>query len=381
MAPSLDTISPLRVAIVGLGYAGERHLQCFTRLPDVSVRCLADVDRARLESIGAEYRVPRLVDDWAVAITADDVDAVSVCTPNQLHAPVAIRALECGKHVLCIKPLARTAPEAQAIVDAARGAGRLLEVAYSNRARSPLAHLKEKVAAGALGRIYDATASWLRADAAPAERSWYRDPVLVGGGPVIDLGVHLLDIGLYLLGEPHVTAVAAAAHPAPRGDGDRWGSAHAPLARSGPQVETFASALLRLETGDALRLEVGWHVHTRERDALTVTLHGTEGGARLTVVDYDWTDALTLFGTAHGAPTETIAQVPPCADDGHMAVIRGFVEKLRAGDVSFDADGAIHRATVIDACYESASRQREIRIPPRGSPAGQPLEPDQRGPG
>jgi predicted dehydrogenase len=137
-----SSLQPLRVGVVGLGYAGRTHLESYLQLPDTHVIALADPDPERLSRLGEIHNIPHLHHDHQELLAREDLDAISVCTPNHLHAPVAIAALERGRHVLCEKPLARSGPEAEAIVQAAIQAGRVLKVAFNHRARADVVALK-----------------------------------------------------------------------------------------------------------------------------------------------------------------------------------------------------------------------------------------------
>ena len=219
----------LRVGIVGLGWTGWTHLKAYQELPNVEVVALAGYEADRLAQYGREFNVPNLYREYQDLLARDDLDVVSVCTPNQLHAPVAIGALAGGRHVVCEKPLARSSTEALAMVEAARKADRVLHTIFNHRERGDVVALKRYIDEGGLGRIYHAKASWMRRNGIPTLGSWFTNKEMAGGGPLIDLGVHMLDLALYLTGEPQIATVSAATYAelGPRGRGNR--------------VETFAA--------------------------------------------------------------------------------------------------------------------------------------------
>jgi predicted dehydrogenase len=356
-----SSLQPLRVGVVGLGYAGRTHLESYLRVPDVRVIALADPDAERLHSLGKLHDIPHLYNDHQAILTRDDLDAISVCTPNHLHAPVAIAALERGLHVLCEKPLARSGPEAETIVQAAIQAERVLKVAFNHRARADVAALKHYIETGGLGRIYCAKAYWLRRSGIPGLGSWFTNKEMAGGGPLIDLGVHVLDMALYLLGEPQALAVSAAiyAELGPRG---RGGSrADKMVVGTGYQVEDLATAFIRLADGATLTLETSWATYRKANDEFGVTLYGTEGGAEIRVVNYVREDTLRIYTDVAGLPTELAPQLPPGDGYGHSQVVREFVGTIRSGDWSAHVgrDG-LARAWIIDACYASALQGREV---------------------
>ena len=165
---------------------------------------LAGLEEGPLRELGGRYGVQDLYTSWEELVARDDLDIVSIGAPNHLHAPIAIAALEGGRHVLCEKPLARNGAEAQRIVDAAREADRAVHIAFTQRERGDVQALKRHVDEGNLGRIYHAKATWMRRNGIPGMGGWFTSKELAGGGPLIDLGVHMVDMALYLMGEPEV---------------------------------------------------------------------------------------------------------------------------------------------------------------------------------
>ena len=202
----------LRVGVVGIGWAGQQHLMAYNALDGVRIVALAGMEEELRNSLQAEYSIPNAFADWKDMLEHGGLDAISVAVPTFLHAPIAIAALERGIHVLSEKPIARNAVEGQAMVDAARKAGRVLDVAFNHRRRGDIKALKGVIDDGGLGRPYYAKASWLRRSGIPTLGSWFTNPELAGGGPLADIGVHALDYALHLLGEPKVVAVSAATH-------------------------------------------------------------------------------------------------------------------------------------------------------------------------
>lgn len=359
MSVERETTRPLRVGVIGLGWAGRTHLNAYAQQPNVEVIGLAGLEADQLVRLGEMHRIPHLYPDYQDLITRDDIDAISVCVPNYLHAPVAIAALESGKHVLCEKPLARTGSEAEAMVRAAIEAGRVLKVAFNHRARGDVQVLKRYLDEGHLGRIYHLKASWMRRRGIPGLGSWFTSKEMAGGGPLIDLGVHVLDLALYLLDEPRVATVSAATHAelGPRGRGFRVDDKM--RTGSGYEVEDLATAFLRLADGATLVLEASWAVHGSAGDDFGVMLYGTEGGAEIKVVEYSWQDTLRIYTDVAGVPTELRPDLPQ--GEGHVAVVRDFIAAIRSGDWSAHVgrDG-LHRARIIDACYASAREGREV---------------------
>lgn len=349
----------LRVGVVGTGGAGEAHIIGFRQQPGVAVVAIADPRSDRLAELAAKYQIEHTYTDYNELVARDDLDIVSVATPNYLHAPVTIAALEHGKHVLCEKPLAHTLADAEAMVRAAVSSGRMLEVVFNHRQRGDVEVLKAYVEQGGLGRIYHAKASWMRRSGIPGMGGWFTTRAMAGGGPLIDLGVHVLDLALYLMGEPGVIAVSAATYAelGPRGRGGR-GDTGGQLTYD---VEDLATAFIRLASGATLLLEASWAAYGRHHDDFGVALYGTEGGADIEIVNYGWQDTLRIYSDVGGVPAVTRPQVTK--GTGHEGVIRAFVAALRRGEWSaYTGVAALRRSQIIDACYRSAQEGRELAL-------------------
>ena len=353
---------PLRVGVVGLGYAGEQHLKNFVRMPNVEAVALAGLEEDRLRELGGLYGVPNLYRSWEDLVARDDLDVVSIGAPNHLHAPIAIAALRGGRHVLCEKPLARTGAEAEGIVRAAREADRAVHIAFTQRERGDVQALKRHVEEGNLGRIYHAKATWMRRNGIPGMGGWFTSKEMAGGGPLIDLGVHMVDMALFLMGDPEVESVSCATYAelGPRGRGG-WKGIGVMTGDDAYEVEDLATAFIRLSGGATLNLETGWAVYREPSDDFGVTLYGTDGGAEMKVKNYGTSDTVRIFTDVAGVPAVVIPEIEP--REGHHAVVRRFVEAIRGGDwTGQHGEDGLDRARIIDACYASALQNREVSL-------------------
>jgi predicted dehydrogenase len=356
-APSTE---PLHAGVVGLGYAGEQHLKNFVRVPGIEPVALAGLERDRLRELGGRYGVQDLYTSWEDLVSRDDLDIVSIGAPNHLHAPIAVAALKGGRHVLCEKPLARNGAEAQQIVEAARAADRAVHIAFTQRERGDVQALKRHIEEGNLGRIYHSKATWMRRNGIPGMGGWFTSKELAGGGPLIDLGVHMVDMALYLMGEPEVESVSCATYAelGPQGRGG-WVGSGLMTGEKPYEVEDLATAFIRLSGGATLALEAGWAVYRESSDDFGVTLYGTDGGAEMKVRNYGTTDTVRIFTDVAGVPAVVTPEIEPRV--GHLAVVRRFVETIQSGDWKGQhGEDGLDRARIIDACYESALQNREI---------------------
>jgi predicted dehydrogenase len=358
------SVTDLSVGVIGLGWAGQQHLDAYSALDGVEVVALAGLEEPARTVLAERYGIEHHVDRWEELLELDGLDAVSVAVPTFLHAPIAIAALERGLHVLSEKPIARNESEARSMVEAARAAGRVLDVGFNHRQRGDIRKLKDVLDAGRLGRPYYAKAWWLRRSGIPGRGSWFTRAELAGGGPLVDIGVHVLDYSLFLLGNPTVTAVSASTYDllATAGFGFNPESGKTSVAGSaGFDVEDLATVFMRLEDGGTLLVEASWAAHRIDGDQFGITLYGSKGGAELIVEDYAPSGSLTIFTDDDGVATETRLTAPP--GKGHEAVVEQFLSKVRSGRwEEHDGAGAVALARIVDACYRSAAAQREIRL-------------------
>ncbi|HYI53102.1 MAG TPA: Gfo/Idh/MocA family oxidoreductase [Microlunatus sp.] len=365
-APSSE--QTVRAGVVGLGWAGRQHMEAYASQAGVELVGLAGMEADQLALLGDKYGVAEehRFADWQDLVAAGCVDVLSIATPTTLHAPIAVAALDAGLHVLSEKPMAENAEVGQTMVDAARRNGKVLEVSFNHRRRGDVQVLKQLIEAGQLGDIYYAKAGWLRREGIPGMGSWFTRQAKSGGGPLMDIGVHMLDMALHLLGEPQVTTATAATYAefGPRGKG----AAAYGLGRKTDvtaddfDVEDLATAFLRLDGGGTLLLESSW-AQWIPFDQCYVTVYGSEGGASI-----EWGGEpgksyrkLGIWTEKDGVPAELTPVVPP--DGQHLETVIQFLAAVRSGAVA-DHDGseALVRAAVVDACYASAARRTEVAL-------------------
>jgi predicted dehydrogenase len=351
--PSTPACRRLRVGVIGIGWAGQQHLAAYHATPNVDIVAIAGMEVDLLASLGAQYGVSSLFQRWEELVEVADLDAVSIAVPTFLHAPIAIAALKRGLHVLTEKPLARNSIEGQQMVDAARYAGRVLDVVFNHRLRGDIQTLGAIIRRGEIGRPYYAKASWMRRRGIPSRGGWFTNHEMAGGGPLVDIGVHVLDYALFLLEEPRVTAVSAVTYAE---------LGHRSV--SGFEVEDFAAAFLRLSTESTLVLETSWAAFRDPADVIDFSVLGTDGGAELKAVGAAKTPVadLSVYRDIDGE----FADYKPQAEPGtaHAGVVENFVRVLRTPGEWAANDGslALERARVIDACYQSAIENKEITL-------------------
>lgn len=330
-------MSKPRIGFLGTGWIGRHRMEAMVATGMIEVAGIADPSPEMV----AEAR--KLAPEAALACSLDGLldlglDGVVIATPSALHADQSIAALERGVAVFCQKPLGRTADEARAVVDAARAADRLLSVDFSYRYTAGVQAIAPLVRDGALGKVF--AADLVFHNAYGPDKPWFYDRAQAGGGCVMDLGVHLIDLALWLLDFPEVVDVSSQllAGGEPLGEQDA--------------VEDYAVAQLTLAGGASVRLACSWRLQAGQDAVIAADFYGTGGGASLRNVGgsfYDFT-AERFRGTAR----ETLMS-PPDAWGGRAAA--DWARRLAEG-ARFDpaADQLVRVAAAVDAIYRRQSR-------------------------
>ena len=330
----------LRVGLIGVGAVAQiSHIPALKRTEGLELVALCDRDAEKAGRVAQKFQIARS-HTRIEELLDDDVDAVDICTPNFLHAPMAAAALEAGKHVLCERPLARSAEEAAAMARAAKKAERLLLCTVQHRFRPDAQLLRTFVHKGDLGDIFFAKAGWLRQRTEWDSPEWRRQKRESGGGVVLDLGFQMLDLSLWTLGSPKVQSVTASVHRSRKGE-----------------VEDSATAMFRLESGATLTLELTWGL-LMEKDFAYLNLFGS-GGAAL------W-NPLRIHKGMHG----NLVNVTPTMENSRNqykhsieAQIGHFAEALRKGTKPMgSAEEIVPVMELLDAMYRSAEQGKEVRL-------------------
>jgi predicted dehydrogenase len=347
----------LRVAVIGLGM-GRGHVKGFTEYDRSTVAAICDLDEQKLARVGEQFGVDeagRYTDYRAMLKEADqlELDAVSIALPNALHAPVAKAAFKAGLHVLCEKPLAISATEGRAMLRAAEQAGRTLMVNLSYRFRPQSQALKRMVDAGEIGDIYYGRTVWHRRRGLPGFGGWFGQKKLAGGGPIIDLGVHRLDLAMWLMGNPRPTAVSAATYGV-------IGPRLAKEQKKTFDVEDLGAALIRFDNGATLILEASWAGFSEKKEDMVTQLLGTEGGLVQRNVGQNYDFEAKVFTEKGGSLwsadlQQTLVPEPSAYQDFADAVLEGR-EPLAPGRHGLDVQ------LILDGIYKSAQRGQEVKL-------------------
>lgn len=350
-------MSKLKIGIVGTGSISKHHITAYLQNPNVELIALCDINKELVEAAGKQYGVTNIFYSADDMLKMKELDAVSICVWNSEHAPCAIKALKAGKHVLCEKPMATTAEQALLMQQAAKESGKLLMIGFVRRFGADCAMLKEFMNTDELGELYYAKATYLRRNGNPG--GWFGDKSRSGGGPVIDLGVHVIDLVRYLFGNPKPVSVYAATFQklydrknikTPKG---YYSSSHTD--HDICDVEDLASALIRFDNGAVLSVETSFSLNVKE-DVGGVSLYGTKGGVSLS-------PKLELFKELN----DYMVNITPIGSNGFEfqksfdSEINHFVDCiLNETPCKAPAQDGVEIMRILSAIYQSAETGHEV---------------------
>jgi predicted dehydrogenase len=340
----------IRVGVIGLGM-GRHHAQVYHASKQADLVAICDLNPELLAQYQATYPQAAAYAQYEEMLAAEKLDAVSVVLPNALHDKVAIAALQAGVHVLCEKPMAINAQRAQTMLDASRQTGKKLMIHFNYRFSPPSQYLKRYVDEGRLGQMYYAKTRWLRARGIPKLGGWFSIKELSGGGPMIDLGVHRLDLALWLMGYPRAVSVSAASY-------NLLGARIAEASGARYDVEDLVSALIRLDNGVTLNLEVSWAGGTEKREDMLTAIYGTEGA----VMQRNRGEGYEFEAVALADVAGQFAEISPrCLPSQCPTAVDHFIDCV-ANDCPPEAtaEQGVILMRIIDAIYQSAQTGREV---------------------
>jgi predicted dehydrogenase len=342
----------VRVGIIGSGgIARYAHIPGYQAQKEVEIVALCDVLPGRATSVAQEFHIPHAYESYQEMFDSEQLDAVSVCTPNATHKEITIAALEAGLHVLCEKPIAMSLAEGRAMADAAKKMGKVLQVGLHWRFTSEAQTLKRFIDAGDLGEIYYGEATCMRRRGIPG---WgvFTQKALQGGGALIDIGVHTLDHTLWLMGNPKPVAVMGITYAAfgkrqdvvsvwEHWDADKF------------DVDDMGIGLVRMANGASLFLRASWAANIEKAFQETRIL-GAHGGAYMS--------PLRIYKEMHQAlvditPT-SLPEIKP-----HFKEIEHFCACVRGECACIvDPESVLDVQAILDAIYTSAETGREVRL-------------------
>lgn len=341
------------IGVIGCGgIAAKAHFPNIKNIENLNLYGVADIDLSRAEKIKAEYNCPIATDNYRELLNCKEIDAIHICTPNFLHAPIALEAIDAGKHVLVEKPFAICVADAKKVFDKAKEKGVCVMSANCFRYLTEASMLKKFIDADMLGDIYYSKVQALRRRGIPPH-GVFTDPEKQGGGPLIDIGIHVLDMAIYLLGNPKPVAVSGAVF-SKLGTGE--GHAAGIRGKWNPKefkVEDFACGMVRFENGHVMQIETSFAANT-EKDRTNLSMLGTKGGAD--------TQPLKIY-TEHEEIMTDITPVLVQPTNFYDKEMRGFYSAIETGEEPpVKEEEVLNVLSVIEGLYRSAELGRETEL-------------------
>ncbi len=354
-----------RVGIIGCGgIANNKHLPALKVLDYVEVVAFCDIIKDKAEKASIEYGVEGslVFEDYEKMILECDLDAVHICTPNKSHSEITVKALEAGIHVMCEKPMAKTTEGAKAMVEAAKRTGKVLTIGYQNRYREDSIFLNKACRNDELGDIYYAKAHALRRRAVP---TWgvFLNEEEQGGGPLIDIGTHALDLTLWMMDNYEVQSVKGSVFYK-LADQTETGNAFGDWDPKEFTVEDSAFGFITMKNGATIVLESSWALNTLDVGEAQTTLCGTKAGA-------DMKDGLRINKIEYNTQTVNKPQMGPGGvafyDGGgktpQVLEAEAFYSAIMNGtELVVKPEQALVVTQVLEAIYESAASGKTIEF-------------------
>jgi len=330
----------VKIGIIGLGSIAQLvHLPNLLKLENAELTAVTEVKKNRLNTIADKFNVAERYSDYNEMLEKSDIEAVIIATPTNTHKDIAIDCINAGKDVLVEKPLARTFAEAKAVVEAARKSKRKLMVGMNLRYRPDTMLLRSIVSSGEIGEPFYAKCGWVRRQS--SEEKWFTKKEEAGGGVIIDLGIHLLDLALWLMNYPDVNSVSCKNYY-----------------HNTKSVEDTAISFLKFKNDSLINMEVSWSLPT-DKDHFFLSVFGTKGSFTL--------NPLHVYKRINN---EILDLTPAQVDNATTLFKKSYLNELKSfvgavkglNPVLSPGDEALERMKIIEAMYQSAQKDSEIKL-------------------
>ena len=336
------------------------HAKPLLQHPDVQLLAVCDVIRERAEAFAKEHSIPHVFTDYHELLALPDLDAVDICTPNLFHSEIAVAALRAGKHVFTEKPDAITPAKAREMADAAKQSGKVLMAMRNNRFTPNAQFLKRYIAAGQMGEVYTGRCGWIRRRGIPGKGGWFTNKSLSGGGPLIDLGVHYLDLTLWLMGDPKPVAVVGSTYQKFAKADDIADSVHSNFGEKSADgtfdVEDLATGFIKFDNGASLQIEFSWASNI-EQETQFIELRGSKTGCKMI------NGELTLYTEIAGTLCDIAPKAQMPQPHQHAAMLNHFVEVVqKKAEPIIRPEHGVWMIDILSAIYESARSGGEVRL-------------------
>jgi predicted dehydrogenase len=354
-------LTVLRVGIIGAGQIFRAaHASGWTSHPDVKWVAVCDTRREAAEEIAKQYGVAKVYTDYRVMLEKEKLDAVGITTPNLYHSEISIAALDRGIHVFCEKPDAINPIEAQKMADAAERSGKILMTMRNNRFLKASKLLKKCIDNGSMGEIYTGRVGWLRRRGVPGRGGWFTTKELSGGGPLIDLGVHMIDLAMWLMGNPKPVSVSGAVYTKFAKASSNSDSIHSRFGQAEAggtfDVEDLATGFIRFENGATLQIEFSWASNIEE-DMKFLELRGTSAGCVMRGRE------LKLMAEIEDVLCDITPRFSKEKEAPHTENIHHFIHCIQGKETPIiTPEHGVDMIKILSAIYESAETNSEVRL-------------------
>jgi len=347
----------LRVGVIGLGGIANTHVPGWSSSPYTELVAGSDINPAAFPVWEQKYGIKRFCQDPEELLQDPEIDIVDICSPNMFHTQQVIAALNAGKHVICEKPLAPTPAEIRQMIEARDRSGKLLMTAQHFRFKGISQAMKTEIDRGSLGKIYHARAWMLRRSGLPVRPTFiYKSQS--GGGPCIDIGVHILDLTLWLMGHPKPVTVSGVARTELAKHAEAFSSWGRTLVPQDIDVEDFAAAFVRFDSGATLVLETSWLLHHNTPGEVSkVWLYGTEGGCEWPNAEFRETDYASRQWVNRSLLLTQDSMEPHALECVEFA--RAVAEGLPS---PVPAEHSLYVQTILDGIYRSQQAGAEVTV-------------------
>lgn len=343
----------LKYACIGAGgISDKKHLNNYSKLENVEIVAICDPNLEAAKKLADKYNVPKVYEDYKEMFKKEEIDFVSICVPNFLHSEICIDSLRAGVNVHCEKPLALNASEVKQIIHEKNLSGKKVMVGVNNRFTDEATLIKKLIDDGFFGEIYHAKCGWKRSSGIPGIGKWFTNKKYSGGGPLIDLGVHFLDLALYFMEYSKPVSVYGAAYSQFGHDTARLRRGYKNEEGGVFNVEDTATGFVRLENGATIDIDFSWASNI-EKETKYVELLGTKGG--VSFVDGEIKLYTQLQGTCF-TMTPDVNTIPFGENEYKHFVdcITNDIEPMASAEQAYEL------MKTIDGLYASAAEKAEI---------------------
>lgn len=345
----------LRYACIGIGgIAGKKHLKQYAMVESIEMVAVCDVDSEKAKQAASKFGIAKVYSDYQELFRQERLDLASICTPNNLHATMVKAALEAGIHVHCEKPLALNPKEIEAIIEAKNCTEKKVLVGLNKRFTPETEYIKRCIDADFLGEIYHSQCGWRRRAGIPGRGSWFTDKQKSGGGALIDLGVHMMDLTMYLMDYPIPIAVDGSAYQKFNESHTRDRNGYNGSKEGVFDVEDMAVGHVRLDNGCTLSYEFSWASNIK-KESFYYELKGTKGG--VTFID----NQLEIYTELNGVCVDVIPRLNERV--ASIGECEHFVECIVHDlEPRATAEQAYELSKIIDGAYTSSTIGRQVKL-------------------